>query len=77
MLSPLEEKILKKVAEAQLLTKFELKGFLKENGLKGTSQAIDVAVRSLNERDLLAVISPIGSTCYVVTKRGNKLLQDI
>ncbi len=75
MLSSIEKKILKKVAENQLITRPELKKYLQSNG--GGADAVDIVTRNLVQRNLLAEINPIGSTCYVITQKGNRLLDEI
>lgn len=77
MLSPLERAILKKVAESQLLTKVELKNYLSQNGMKSNGTALDMAIKNLNNMDFLTTINPIGSTCLIVTKKGNQMLEDL
>ncbi len=81
-LSKLEEKILKKVADSQLITKAELKVFLKNNGSsdkdgRDLTQVVDSATKGLIEKKLLNAISPVGSTCYIITQKGTRLLQDL
>ncbi len=75
MLTTIEKKILKKVAEDQLISRPELKKFLHSNG--GGENAIDTVARNLVEKNLLAEIHPIGSTCYVITQKGTRMLDDI
>ena len=74
MLSSIEKKILKKVAESQLITRPELKKFLQANG--GGENAIDTVTRNLVDKNLLAAINPIGSTCYVITQKGSRMLDE-
>ncbi len=81
-MSKLEEKILKKVAESQLITKMELKNFLQNNGAPGKegrdlTQVVDSAAKSLIEKNLVTAISPVGSTCYIITQRGARLLSEM
>ena len=80
-LSRIEEKILKKVAESQLITKMELKAFLKNNGMsdkdeRNLTQVVDSTTKSLIDKQFLTAISPVGSTCYIITQKGARLLQD-
>ncbi|MBS3054139.1 MAG: hypothetical protein J4431_01230 [Candidatus Aenigmarchaeota archaeon] len=78
-LTPAEEKLLKKIGDAQLITKAELKEFIvSNNGVtpRDASSLLDTATRSLMEKDLVSVINPIGSTCYIITKDGSRLLRD-
>ncbi|MFC2143468.1 hypothetical protein ACFLQN_03645 [Candidatus Aenigmatarchaeota archaeon] len=77
MLTPMEEKILKNVSKFQLLTKIELKRRLRENGTTSNGNVVDIAIRNLSEKDLISLVTPIGSTCLVLTKRGSKLLEDL
>ncbi len=75
MLNQLEKKILKIVADSQLLTKPELIKMLNGSG-GGSVSTVESAARNLVNKKLLTSISPIGSTCYVITQKGIKLLQD-
>lgn len=78
-MSRLEMKILKKVAESQLITKMELQGFLRSNGSaeKDISRAVESAAKSLIEKSCITAISPVGSTCYIITQKGARMLQDL
>jgi hypothetical protein len=81
-LSKLEQKILKKVSDSQLITKSELKNFLQNDGLSGreskdVSQIVDSTAKGLIDKKLLTAISPVGSTCYIITQRGARLLSDM
>ena len=75
MISDTEKKVLEKVASAQLITKQELQSFLKNNGDDGS--AVAVAAKKLVERNFLAEVNPVGSTCYVITQRGTRFLSDL
>lgn len=75
MLSAIEKKILKKVSENQLITRPELKKFLQTNG--GGENAVDTVTRNLVQKNFLVEINPIGSTCYVITQKGSRMLDDI
>jgi len=74
-----EEKILKKIAELNLATKAELKNILKNDGLGNSdiNAVINTATCSLVEKGLISTVNPIGSTCFVITKKGNKLLGEL
>lgn len=74
-LTSAEEKVLKKIAEMNLVTRQELKKFLKDNGSSVDSNTVDVITRSLIDKKLVTAINPIGSTCYIITQNGNRLLQ--
>ncbi len=74
-LTSAEEKALKKIAEMNLVTRQELKKFLKDNGSSVDSNTVDVITRSLIDKKLVTAINPIGSTCYIITQNGNRLLQ--
>lgn len=75
MLNPMEMKILRTVSENQLVTKPELIRMI--NGSSGGSvTSVESAAKGLVQKNLLAAINPIGSTCYVITQRGVKLLHD-
>jgi len=75
MLSPSEKKILKKIAEIQLITRPDLKKFLQNSG--GSADSIDIITKSLVKKSLVSEINPVGSTCYVITQRGNKMLEEL
>jgi hypothetical protein len=75
MLTTMEKKILKKVAENQLISRPELKRFLQSNG--GGENSIDSVTKGLVQKNLLSEINPIGSTCYVITQRGTKTLDEM
>jgi len=78
MINGTEGKVLKKIAELNLATKTELKDIIKnDGGSSDTSTVIDTATSNLIGKGLIATVNPIGSTCYVITRKGNKLLQDI
>jgi hypothetical protein len=79
MLTSAEEKILKKIAEQNLITKIELKRFLLQNSQdsKEIGTLVETVARNLMEKNLIAAINPVGSTCFVITQRGSKLLKDL
>ena len=72
MINKLEKKILAQIATAQLITRAEL--LKKIDGNNKT--AIENATKNLIDMELLATISPVGSTCYVITQKGTRLLRD-
>ena len=79
MINGTEGKVLKKIVELNLATKTELKDIMKKegNGNSDIGSVIDNVTTNLIGKGLIATINPIGSTCYVITRKGNKLLQDI
>lgn len=78
MLTPAEAKVLKKISEMNLVTKHELKKFLNDNGSgKGINAILDSATKGLMDKNLVSTISPVGSTCFVITKKGSRMLQDM
>ncbi len=79
MLTPAEEMILKKIAEQNLITKIELKEFLRNDGAAGkdANAVLETAARGLAEKNLISAINPVGSTCFVITQRGAKMLKDM
>lgn len=79
MLTPAEEQILKKIAEQNLITKIELKKFLSNNGGSGrdVNGLVDTVSRSLMEKNLISSINPVGSTCFIITQRGARLLKEM
>jgi len=79
VLTPGEEKVLRRIAEVSLATKAELKAFLKNNGMKSNdvNVIVESATKSLLEKKLITSINPIGSTCYVITQKGMRVLEDL
>ena len=77
MLNPLEKKILKRIAEAQLITRGELQKHLENNGSGSSAAAIDNATENMARMSLISTVRPIGSTCFVITKKGAQMLQEI
>ena len=73
-ITEIEEKILRKIGETKVTTKFELKNVLNNPENAGI---IDLSTKSLIEKDLITAINPIGSTCFIITKKGNRLLRDL
>lgn len=73
-ITKIEEKILRKIGETKVTTKLELKKILSnpENG-----SIIDSATENLIEKNLVTAINPIGSTCFIITRKGNRLLRDL
>ncbi len=69
-----EERILKKIGEAKLTTKIELKNTLNSPDSTGI---VDSATQNLIEKNLIRAINPLGSTCFIITRKGNKLLKDL
>ncbi len=78
-LSQSERNVLKKIAENHLLTKIELKKFLETNGSSGNdlTSVADSITRRLMEQKLVTAISPVGSTCYIITQRGTQMLKEL
>lgn len=82
MINSFEQRILKKVAESQLITKAELGQFLKNNGLAAKdisdiNRMLDSASNNLMEKNLMSAISPVGSTCYIITQKGVRFLSNL
>ncbi len=78
-LNQVEKKVLRKVAENNLMTKIELRSFLKGSGNsdRDVSNLVDTVTRSLVEKKLLTAISPVGSTCYLITQTGTRVIDDM
>ena len=70
----LEEKILRKIGEVRVTTKLELK---KDFNIQGSPVVIETATKGLIEKDLIKEINPIGSTCFIITKKGSELLTSL
>ncbi len=75
MLSSSEKKILKKIAESQLITRPDLKRFLQTSG--SSADSIDIVTQSLVKKSLVSEINPVGSTCYVITQKGNRMIEEL
>ncbi|HLD49286.1 MAG TPA: hypothetical protein VJB11_02895 [archaeon] len=78
LLNPIEAKILKKVAENQLITKSEIQKYLQNNGSsRDLSSVIDSATDNLMKKQFIAIVRPLGSTCYAITQKGTKMLDEL
>jgi hypothetical protein len=79
MLNQTEKNVLKKIAESHLITKPELRKYLETNGaaVKDASSVVDGITRRLMEQRLISTISPVGSTCFIITQRGNQFLKEL
>ena len=75
MLNSLEMKILKTIAENQLVTKPELVRLINGNA-SGNVSAVETAAKGLVQKKLLTTITPLGSTCFIITQEGIRLLRD-
>ena len=75
MLSAAEKKVLKKIAESQLITRYDLKKFLQNSGTSVDS--VDTITKGLVKKSLVSEINPVGSTCYVITQKGNKAIEEL
>lgn len=71
-LSQTEKRILETVAKKQLVTKNELKEYLKIDG-----SALETVASNLINKKLIAAVNPVGSTCYAITQQGTKLLNEL
>lgn len=74
MLTPSEEKILKRIGQAGLATKHELKNLFDGNP-DASSSIIELATGNLLDRGFITRMNPIGSTCFIITQKGKKYLQ--
>jgi len=70
MLTPAEEKVLKKLSKQQLVTRTELIDFMRTNGSSNPNSVADIVARSLAEKKYISAINPVGSVCYVITQKG-------
>ncbi len=72
MLSPAEEKILKKLSKQQLVSRSELVELFKANGsFTGDPRSlVDVVTNGLVEKKYISSINPVGSICFVITQKG-------
>jgi len=69
-----ETKLLRKIATSHLVTKEELKKFLRDNG---HDVPVTHAVKTLVSKQYITEIHPIGSTCFVITQKGTRALKDM
>jgi len=76
MLNKTEMAILKKVSDAKLITKMELLTYLKKNNGDINSSVLDTITRNLMDKNLITAVNPVGSTCFVITQRGTRFLDD-
>ncbi|MBI5347546.1 MAG: hypothetical protein HZB66_02970 [Candidatus Aenigmarchaeota archaeon] len=70
-----EKMTLKKISQLQLASKNDLKNFLKENG-KGGPVVIESVIKSLSEKKCIVTLTPLGSTTFIITQRGLKILEN-
>lgn len=79
MLNNTEKNILRKIAESQLISKPELRKFLETNGSGGRdmSSVVDTITRRLAEQKYISSLSPVGSTCYIITQKGTQFLKEL
>ncbi len=70
-----EKMLLRKISQLQLASRNDLKSFLKEND-KGGSTVLDTIVKNLTEKKYIVPITPLGSTTFVVTQRGLKMIEN-
>lgn len=75
MMNPNELKIMKKIAEHELITKIELKKFLQASG--GSDDALDSITKSLLQKNYITTVNMVGSTCYIITKNGAQLMKEM
>lgn len=73
-ITKIEEKILKKIGETKVTTKIELKSIFSN---PENTTIIDSVTKGLIEKELIASINPLGSTCFIITRKGNQLLKDL
>ena len=73
-MNPTGLKVLKKVASSQLVTKEELKKFLRDNGHEAN---VNTTVKTLVSKQYLNEVRPIGSTCFVITQKGARALREM
>ena len=69
MLSEKEQEVLKAIGKKNLITMHDLRKIIGD-GMQHTAN-------NLIEKKLISEVRPIGTTCYVITGKGNKALHDI
>ena len=73
-LTKTEEKVLRRIEETRVTTKLELKEIL---GKSGGLDIVEAITKSLSEKNLITTINPLGSTCFIITRKGNQVLKDL
>jgi hypothetical protein len=74
MMNPGELKIMKKIAEQELITKIELKKFLQAGG---SDAGLDSITKSLLQKNYITTVNMVGSTCYIITKNGAQVIKEM
>ncbi len=75
MLSPAEDKILRKLSKQQLVSRLELVELFKSNGYAGDPRSlVDVVTNGLVEKKYISSINPVGSICFVITQKGTSAI---
>lgn len=79
MLNQNERAILKKIADSHLISKPELRKYVESNGfaMSDPAAAVESITRRLIEQKLVTAIAPVGSTCFIITQRGNQTLKEL
>ena len=77
MINKTELTILKKLSENKLMTKIELMAYLKKSNGSINSDAMNTITRNLMDKNLISAINPVGSTCFVITQKGTRFLNDM
>lgn len=77
MLNQTEKNILRKIAEMQLISKQELTRFLEPSASgRDTVVVVQNVAKRLMEHKLISTITPVGSTCYIITQKGSQYLKE-
>ncbi len=74
-LSKKEMSILGIVNQRNLVTKMELVKELRNNGSEDAKSVVEATTNALVKKGHLSCLNPIGSTCFVITKSGSKILE--
>ncbi len=75
-MSAMEKKMLEKLAQAQLMSKSDLKSFFRENGSSSTT-IFETTLKNLASKAYISPIMPLGSTSFVITQKGLKVLESL
>jgi len=65
----LEMEVLREIRKRLVIEKSELVEFLK-NKVENPFLAAELIAKNLKRKGLITFVSPIGETCYAITKKG-------
>lgn len=65
----IEKQILEEITKKMVVKKEELVDFL-DGKVEDSRAALTAVIRGLTEKGLITSVSPVGESCYAVTKKG-------